>query len=202
MAVEPLFDSLGSIAVSSHARLGRGSALLSVSLGAQSLSHIFQCPEWVSPMRSPQGDRASGGFLEIIRESRFRPARTLRTADRTRNSSSIAGALDTQAQNSGTTEHAVRVGVSQESVRHQRTVLGRGKRHRRVFTRVKMDHVTTSSDGTKLAWRNLCRATEMGEPSWLHSANIGSFRSNARGWRGLRQAVRRETASRLLQRAG
>jgi hypothetical protein len=77
-------------------------------------------------MRSPQGDRASGGFLEIIRESRFRPARTLRTADRTRNSSSIAGALDTQAQNSGTTEHAVRAGVSQESVRHQRTVLGRG----------------------------------------------------------------------------
>jgi hypothetical protein len=29
MAVEPLFDSLGSIAVSSHARLRRASALLS-----------------------------------------------------------------------------------------------------------------------------------------------------------------------------
>ena len=58
---------------------------------------------------------------------RDKTRRGLGNADRTRNSSGIAGALGTQTQSSGAAEHAVRVGASEEGVCHQRTVLAWGQ---------------------------------------------------------------------------
>ena len=130
---------VGALILNSAASGDASSASSSESAGASAPAlspdgkpvRVISLSASVRPGEVPASSNSGGDVSARCRGPRvYRRDKTRRgfgNADRTRNSSGIAGALGTQAQSSGAAEHAVRVGASQEGVRHQRTVLARGQ---------------------------------------------------------------------------
>ena len=70
MAVEPLFDSLGSIAVSSHARLRHASALLSTN-DKSPLEHGPMRPTIIEIPEDEENSQPMQRNTDLIKASRF-----------------------------------------------------------------------------------------------------------------------------------